>query len=233
MNIERRCRLLQEIYRRYDEFIAPYDLACRKGCAPCCTCNVTLTTLEGLLILRQLDQFGPPGWIVRLLAAQSKPRYQPGTTINQLAELCARDESVPEEFADPQDGPCFLLSDATCPLYAVRPLGCRAMVSKSDCKADGSADMPEFVLTVNNLFSQYIESIDVQGLSGNLVDVLLFLSDPRQRQSYEAGQALDRPPALLANRPAPVLMVPPEHRQRIEPWLKVIQQAVRSAFNVS
>jgi len=230
MDIERQSLLLQEIYRLYDEFIEPYDLACRKGCAPCCTCNVTMTTLEGLLIQRHLDQYGPPGWVVRLLSAQSRPRYQPATTINQLAVLCARDEAVPDDFADPQDGPCAWLSHSACPLYAVRPFGCRAMVSKTDCAATGVADMPEFVLTANNLFSQYIEAIDDQGLTGNLVDILLFLSDPRQRRCYEARQSLAAPQTLLTNRPAPVLMIPPEHRQRIGPLLQAIQQAVRNAL---
>jgi hypothetical protein len=44
-----------------------------------------------------------------------------------------------------------------------------------------------FVITVNNLFLQYIEHIDFHGCSGNLSDVLLFLKSKERLESYREG----------------------------------------------
>lgn len=221
------CRRLAAIYDIYDDFVADYDLACRKECAHCCTCNVTATSLEGLLIVRHLGATAKSPRLPPIEAAGDQPRFQPRTTINALADLCARGEEVPEEAADPNVGACPWLNDETCPIYAVRPFGCRAMVSRTDCGRTGEADMPEFVLTVNNVFLQYIESMDTNGLSGNLIDILLFLSAPEHRRAYEAQEKLNAHNTLLANRPAPVLMVPPEHRQRIQPLLQKVYKAIQ------
>ena len=83
--------------------------------------------------------------------------------------------------------------------------------------------MDPFMLTVNDVFLQHLEHIDAQGYTGNFSDVMQFLSSDDNRQNYAAGQ-LGRPPAgLVANQPVFVLMIPPEHRERIQPILKQIR----------
>jgi hypothetical protein len=70
---------------------------------------------------------------------------------------------------------------------------------------------------------QFIEHVDVGGLFGNMTDVLLFLQSQNSRKQYEANAILNHPPELSTNRSIPALLVPPEHRDRIEPLLHKIR----------
>jgi len=214
MTDPRRLKMLREIYRIHDEFICGFDTACRKSCARCCTRNVTATSLEVQLILGHWKTASEPDVPALVEAAAEGPRFHPGMTHNQLADRCAKGLDIPEESADPAVAPCpFLLEDA-CRIYEVRPFGCRAMVSRTDCAATGEAHMPDYVLTVNNALIQYIEALDETGVQGNLIDVLMCSLSPR------------RPgPRVIRNHPLSVLMVPPEHRQRIRPLLDALSRA--------
>ncbi len=227
MNLDTRCYLLNSIYEIFDNFSSDLDIKCHKTCAACCTCNVTLTTLEGLVILRHLEANRRTDLFTRVVAALQEPHFQPRVTINQLADLCAQGKDLPEEAADPNVGACPLLMKDICALYDIRPFGCRAMISQTDCRQTGVADMPDFVLTLNNVFSQYIESIDAQGLFGNLIDILAFLAVPEQRKAYEARQIIHPPPGLPVNRRLSVLMVPPEHQERFQPLLQAVHRAIQ------
>ena len=228
MEIANRLHLLKRLYALYEEFGQAYQPACRKGCALCCTANVTMSSLEGFLIYNHWIAKGVTAPIEALSDAAARPRFQPRMTINHLADLCARDEELPEEAADPEVGRCPLLVDDLCSIYAVRPFGCRAMVSRIDCAKTGYADMPDEVLAANNLVLQFIEAIDVNGLSGNLTDMLLFLSNPEHFGMCERMEKLSPADTLAGNRPIPVLMVPPEHQGRLQPLLHSIQQMLRA-----
>jgi Putative zinc- or iron-chelating domain len=226
MKSDTRISLLEHLYALYDAFAGDLHPACRKGCAACCTRNVTLTSLEGRVIHRHLGTMGHPHWQTALRDAASQPHFQPRVTLNQLAELCARDQVIPEEVIDPHCGPCPLLIDNTCCIYAARPFGCRAMVSTRVCTANGEARMPDFVLTVNNVFLQYIEAIDHEGFSGNLIDVVLHLTS--DCSGFVDIRHLGRHAQhLLPNRGIPVLMIPPEHRQHMQRHLQDIQSTIR------
>jgi Fe-S-cluster containining protein len=220
--------LLQKIYDLYDAFAADLDPACSEGCATCCTRNVTLTSLEGQLLIQYLNTREPDQWRQSLSAAARLSRFQPKVTINQLADLCMRDDPIPEEEMDPQATPCRLLKDNICTVYAVRPFGCRAMLSSVVCTQKSVAEMPEFVLTVNNVFLQYLEAADHQGISGNLIDVLLYLAEGQHGTIDVRQMVLNRHRHLLANRPISVLMIPPEHRQRMTPLLEKIQMIFKT-----
>ncbi len=232
MNHDPRLRLLQSLYRIHDRILADLNPACRKGCAVCCTRNVTMTGLEGRLMIRELDQAGlsvPYGTAVRTAAGQAG--YRPRITINQLAGLCAAGQDIPEEEIHPVSGSCPLLTEGICPVYSVRPFGCRAMLSRSVCTPGGEADMPDFVLSVNTVFQQYIEALDAGGCSGNMIDVLVHLENPSRQNKNQSGDnspAPDPSPGrtLLVNRPIPVLMVPPEHRIR----MATVIEAIRHVF---
>ena len=67
---------------------------------------------------------------------------------------------------------------------------------------------------------QYIEALDVNHYTGNMIDVLLLMSHPLQRRSYEADLPMHPTASLLVNRPISVLMVPPEHQQRVQPLIQ-------------
>lgn len=228
MQIQKRLELLKKIYDIYDGFASNAQAKCHKGCSACCTCNVTATTMEGLLIY---DYLVSQGWVEQLrnMMVMAPPsRFRPRVTINQMVALCTEGKDLPEETNDPTAGICSFLDDDICSLYPVRPFGCRAMLSSSDCRSGGEAQMPPFMLSVNNVIMQYIEAIDLPGGTGNLIDVLTVLSVDALREAYLVGQDLGGSQGLLFNRPFQVLMVPPEHRQSIRHLIQSLNAAVQS-----
>ena len=83
--------------------------------------------------------------------------------------------------------------------------------------------MDPFILTVNDVFLQHLEHIDAQGYTGNFADVMQFLASDGNRQGYAAGRLGQPPQGLVANQPVFVLMIPPEHRERVQPILEQIR----------
>jgi Fe-S-cluster containining protein len=219
MDINTKLAVLDQIYRVYDDFAGKLDLACQRYCANCCTCNVTLTTLEGYKIARHLISSGRSSLFEKLPSVLSSKRFQPVVTINKLAELCALEMDLPLESSDPAWGPCPLLKNDECIVYSQRPFGCRCMVSKHNCRETGYADMDPLVLTVNNVCLQYIEHIDAHGFTGNLSDVLGEIAKEQNRQKYKSSKLKVAGTSLISNRPIKVLMIPPEHRLEVKPIL--------------
>jgi hypothetical protein len=72
------------------------------------------------------------------------------------------------------------------------------------------------------MFLQYIEHIDSQGCSGNLIDVLLYFESSEARRNYKEGLLNCAKNNLISNRSMPALMIPPEHRLKIQPILQAI-----------
>ena len=222
-----RIHILQEIYRIYDHAIRAFHIACRNHCAHCCTCNVTMTTVEGQLIIAYLAAGRPADEWSKIQSKASQNRFQPSITTNHMAALCMQGRDLPDEANDPAWGPCPLLAIDECPIYPVRPFGCRCMISSEDCRGADSAVMDPFVLTLNNLFLQFIEHIDRPGAWGNFTDVLLFLQPEARQRQYQSGHTMqleDTP--LAANRAIPMLLVPPEHQERIRPVLTALQKII-------
>jgi hypothetical protein len=219
MTIEQKLDLLNRIYGIYDAFARGLDVACKKYCAHCCTSNVNLTTLEGYRLVRSLepDQFEH---LRQCLATAFEKRvFRPRLTTNRIAELCRQGREIPEEaFGDPSEN-CPLLQENACPVYSLRPFGCRCLVSRVPCRESGTAAMPDFVLSVNTVFLQTIEHLDATGCTGNLADVLLCLSSEENRQAYREGRLNCSATGLIGNHTLTVLMVPPEHRNRLQPIL--------------
>ena len=216
MNHRQPTNILQEIYRLYDAYIssfAPGAIACRKYCADCCTSNVTMTRMEGLLIRESMDR---EQMTARLpdISSSVFPRYRPGLSTNGYVLACkSGGNDDPESFAEegyPEGEPpaCPFLAQDQCTIYPVRPFGCRCMLSSSPCAQTGCADIDELTLTVNTVFLQFIEHIDQDGFFGNMTDVLYTLSDDQQHAPGAHG--------VIANHPIPALMVPPEHRSRMQ-----------------
>ena len=219
MTIEQKLDLLNRIYGIYDAFARSLDVACRKYCAHCCTSNVSLTTLEGYRLVHSLEPDQLEHLQQYLEPAFEKRVFRPLLTTNRIAELCRQEREIPEEaFGDPAEI-CPLLEEKACPVYPLRPFGCRCLVSRVPCRASGTAEMPDFVLTVNTVFLQTIEHLDATGCTGNLADVLLCLLSDENRQAYREGRLNCRATGLIGNHPLTVLMVPPEHRDRLQPIL--------------
>ncbi|MFH1580581.1 MAG: hypothetical protein ABIC39_00645 [Pseudomonadota bacterium] len=260
MNLDEKLDLLDRIYKVYDDFARNLDVACKRYCDSCCTRNVTLTTLEGYKIVECLISDGKADLFNSIRKDLHKKRFQPTITTNRLAELSIAGEDIPDERSRYFQEECPILTDRQCPVYKVRPFGCRCFVSKHSCGEKGYAEVDEFILTVNNIFLQYIEHIDLQGCSGNFTDVLLYF-EPQKRahsqqlaaelasesenselpygrrfsaaccgelqsseacRNYREGLLNCAKNNLMSNRSIPALMIPPEHRLKIQPILQAL-----------
>ena len=159
MDLAGKLKALDEIYKLYDQFTASLDLACKKYCSHCCTTSVTLTTMEGYQIARALGSSAMADWDKKIRDAAEQTHFKPKITTNRLANLCADGLEPPqEEFSESK--PCPFLTEKLCPIYALRPFGCRCLVSRHDCGKKGYAEMDDFVLSLNTLFLQIMKAID-------------------------------------------------------------------------
>ncbi len=212
---------LNKIYLLYDQIMDSATVTCGPTCARCCTCNVTLTSLEARFMTATL-----PATLRKTLhtsVTQSFPakRYIPQMTTNQFARLCMEGKDIPDEENDPSWGKCPLLENDLCIIYDVRPFGCRAMMSETDCRDTGCAQMPSWALTVNNVFLQAIEHLDQNGYSGNLSDMLQTTLSGNDLTHQDMQNHDPKNDALFVkNEPIKCLMIPPEHRERMDPIVK-------------
>lgn len=69
---------------------------------------------------------------------------------------------------------------------------------------------------------QVIEHIDARGFSGNLTDIVVLMARAENRFAYEANALAISDKPLVSNRPIKVLMIPPEHRNKIQPILNAL-----------
>ncbi|MBU0698368.1 MAG: hypothetical protein KKE59_02915, partial [Proteobacteria bacterium] len=69
MSTDTKLAVLDRIYEIYDDFVGKLDVACQKYCTRCCTCNVTLTTLEGYQLAEYLVSSGQTNVFAKLQTA--------------------------------------------------------------------------------------------------------------------------------------------------------------------
>jgi Fe-S-cluster containining protein len=222
MELNAKLAALDQMYRIYDNFVSGLELACKKYCAHCCTTGVTLTTLEGYKIIQQLESGGKAEWVEKMELAAQQPYFQLKITTNQLASLCAEGIDPPAEEST-EWNPCPFLTDSQCPIYAVRPYGCRCLVSRHDCGIEGYAHIDDFVLSVNTVFLQIIENLDAGGCTGNLIDVIRAMAPQENRSHYENNRLKCANGGLISNQPLKVLMIPTEHHTKMEPILQSLR----------
>jgi len=226
VNVEagRKLKALERVFALYDEVAGEWRTACRPACSRCCTDRVGVTTLEVDATLESLSA-ADTARLLQLVPAATAGR-PPVVTTNTLAEICAAG-GEPPDADEPDAGACPLLSDDLCPIYPLRPFNCRCFVSRTTCSTRGYAEVDEATVAANTLFLQVIEHIDAGGCSGWLPDVLRALADPGQRRAYREGRMACAGSGLTPNRPMRALMVPPEHRARLQP---VIERLRRMRF---
>ena len=224
MSLVKKLEALNRVYNIYDEFSASLDLACRAKCAHCCTTNVTMTTLEAFKIIDDITAAGRQNLIDRLKTMDGIPRFKPLLTTNRMAELCAADAKIPAEDAADQGQNCSLLDNDLCTIYDLRPFGCRCFVSRQNCGELGYADIDDFTASVNTVFLQVIEHLDAEGCSGNSFDVLRVMASDDKQRAYESGRLNCEAHGLIVNWELKVLMIPPEHREKIEPVLQQLRE---------
>jgi Fe-S-cluster containining protein len=162
-------------------------------------------------------------WLDKIRRTAAQPHFKPKITTNQLANLCAQGIEPPEEERS-EWRPCPFLNNGLCPIYAARPFGCRCLLSRHDCGKEGYADMDDYVLSVNTVFLQIMEHMDAYGCTGNLLDVLVVMASEEIRQAYEDNSLKCSAAGLIPNQALNVLMIPPEHRTKMEPILNSLRK---------
>ncbi len=197
MDIEKKLNILDKIYHIHSNFMKKQNKACKKYCSSCCTINVTLATLEGLKIIRYLKTKSLLDDLKFLKHLTEKKRYQPELTTNKFADLCFNKEDIPCEDNQPDWGSCPFLTNDECSIYPVRPMGCRSMISKTICGNNNYADMDSFAVTMNTVFLQFIEHIDLKGLYGNMIDILDYLRKENHLKQYERQARLEKASSSL------------------------------------
>lgn len=93
----------------YSRTVPRADLACRRGCASCCTQLVSITAPEALWVAATIRRRAKT--LEKVRAADAKTRG------------LSMDERVKSHIV------CPLLEEAACSVYAARPIGCRSFVS--------------------------------------------------------------------------------------------------------
>jgi hypothetical protein len=215
LNLKTKLAILVKAYNLYEQFLKDYTYACKRYCADCCTCNLTMTTLEACYLVENLLLSNKTGILTKLNNSPQK-RFRPELTFNRMASLCAQGKDVPQEQCDPSWGKCPFLENLECLCYEFRPFGCRCMVSKRCCTETGFAEIDPVLMTLNDVFMQFIEHLDTGGYSGNFTDVLNLMSNEKNRNLYGENGLQGQYDSLVVNIPIPLLMVPPEHRKKIE-----------------
>jgi Fe-S-cluster containining protein len=227
MNLEKRLIVLNKIYQLYNDANINLDVACKKYCASCCTPNVTMTTLEGYLIADHMISNGQTDLFEAIQSGISNNRFMPKITVNKIADLCMKGNDPPEEEKKHSNESCPVLKDNLCPIYEVRPFGCRCFMSTLDCRKAGYAEVDPFVMTLNTLFMQFVEQIDFMGFSGNFADVLLLMASNENRDNYKKNTLKHPGTDFVSNLKIKVLMVPPEHRKKVKPVLDELFSLLR------
>lgn len=92
-------------------------LACKRGCATCCTLRVGVTAPEAWLVARFLRQLSP-GLLARGIDLVARVREADAVT-----------RSLGEEARVAERRRCPFLAQGVCVIYGVRPLACRGHAS--------------------------------------------------------------------------------------------------------
>ncbi len=158
------------LWQLYELALQPPGYACRQGCsACCCTQSVTMTALEGELIIAYV----PPAELAAALAAVDEEKLKrPVVTTNRYVRQFLGKSAQVEEVAGWSLVPCPFLRDKVCTIYPVRPFMCRGFVSRSDCRVSGCAEVPPQILLLNTIIQQMIEQLSLGRPWGLLSDIL-------------------------------------------------------------
>jgi Fe-S-cluster containining protein len=222
MNINKKLKILNSIYNMHDSIVADKDFACRKFCSHCCSCNLTVTSLETYKIFSELGN-KKDLFLKRLNFEPKENRFLPEITLNKMAELCSYGKELPNENIKHNVGKCFALYKGECTIYNIRPFACRSMLSSENCANKGFASIDSYMMALHNVFSQYIEHIDSLGYTSNFYDMAIkfeYLQD--DIASYYKNEYISADKNIIRNQKIHTLMIPPDHREQIQSLIKNI-----------
>jgi Fe-S-cluster containining protein len=212
-SISHKKELLRSIYRVYSLWVERFPLACQKGCAACCTQSVTMTSLEGEIILDFFKESGRDNRLAATLAQSASGKNRAELTTNDYAKACLEHQDIAEDtLGEWNFTPCVFLREDECSIYEARPFGCRSFGSLVRCSDKSGAEIVPIHLTVNTVFSQIVEHVcSGDGYWGNMTDVLGGLLE---------NEASDSAGRLLPAHPIPGFLLEPYEVKLIYALLK-------------
>lgn len=218
-------QILQIIYDAFETWSAKEEWACKKGCATCCTQNVTITALEGEHILRYIIQENKEQWLVDKLNLPNSPQ-RPKQTINQFGADCMAGKE-PEPEAAPSYSTCPFLEDAICAIYPARPFSCRCFLSLHTCSPNRAAVVSEKYVAASTAISQLTEHLGQREYWGNMLDVLVALLDISAYKSVadklgDTTRIIGARANVLNGQPLPGFMLGEEDYAYVAPLLEEI-----------
>ncbi len=217
LNAPQAIAVLEQIYQFYETWASDLKLACHKGCAACCTRNVTMTQAEGELILAGLEKDSRLEWLLARLQLEGDIG-RPLITTNEWAECCLEGREVGEEDEQVLT-PCPLLNrDQSCSIYPLRPFSCRCFGSTVDCATKGIADQPDILMDVNTVTMQIIEHLGRGYWWGNMLDVLsALIREENTKPSSDIHLAEAASAHLRQAKPLPGFLIMPDRQTEANP----------------
>ncbi len=219
-------QILEIIFERFDNWSTQFGFACNKGCAVCCTTDVSITAPEGELILDHILTFHTIQWLTDKLNIPPVQRSLFQTT-NDYAKACLEGrESEGEEIR--QGGICAFLEDNCCSIYPARPFSCRCFASTVCCRQEESALLPPEYISAATAVSQIIEHVGQFGLWGAMIDVLTLQAaaagylSPAGRFAENLSVARGN---CLTAQPLPGFLIEEKHAEKVTDLLKDIFSA--------
>ena len=217
-------QVLEIIFSAFEAWSAPFERACEKGCATCCTQDVLMGKQEALLLLEYaVGEYGPQ-WLAEKLSTPRMYRPQCQTTNEYAAACLAGSESSTEE-QERRGGRCPFLEQEVCTVYPARPFSCRCFASTRVCQRHASALLPAPYLSAATAVSQVIEHLGQSGPWGNMLDILTLLAPPSVTSAigsnHRENQAIARSNCLTA-RPLPGFLIGEKEFDRVSRLLEQI-----------
>lgn len=221
-------RILEIIYRSFSQWSEQESWACAKGCAACCSQNVTITALEGEQILNQILAEGKEKWLAQKIDQQASP-HRPEQTINEYARICLDGGEPSQENPAGPSRHCPFLEDGSCSIYQVRPFSCRCFLSKEQCSPSRPALVDNKHLAASTAISQLIEHLGQFEYWGNMLDVLPAMLDisryaPIREQLANPNLPDSSRLLTLKASPLPGFLLGPDDYEQVAPLLETIFQ---------
>ncbi len=99
-------KILNIIYTEFEQWTSNQNFCCSKGCAVCCTQNVTITAFEGMAILKYCIDQGQIAWFANKLCCPNEPTA-PSITTNEYIAACLKEKNFSSGIMLPMS---FLIS---------------------------------------------------------------------------------------------------------------------------
>jgi len=217
-------QILKTIYAIFSDWSDDKTMACHKGCAVCCTQNVTITALEGEIILRYILETNLEQWFADTLQ-KNRAHHRPKMTTNDFARACLQKRDVNfEDFSN--QAPCPFLKENICQIYPARPFGCRMMISETTCTAGKSAMVNDHYFSATTAIAQIIEHLGQKEYWGNMLDVLPALCDISEFKDIanhlSSTMIMQARMRTLTAKPLPGFLFTEEEEKTVSPLLQQI-----------